>query len=237
MKSRRVIRFGKLIALGLGLTLAGLSASVYAESGPTPTPTASAKDGGAQVYVQAPTDSQIKAGGEDIQVTVLASGVSNLAGFQFSLQYNASVLEYKSLENGALLSGAPRGADIYCSDPVTEHNGKTGVVRLNCVTTGPPVSLGGKHGADGSGSLAQATFSPIGGGDASLDLTDVILVAAEVDATGVPVQMPASTQGAALNVIGSGSSSPWLIIVGAIAAAVIVVGGGLILLRRARRSI
>lgn len=222
MKSRRAVQCAKLAVLGLGLVLAGLAGSAFAE------------DGGAQVSVRAPTDLQIKEGGEDFQVDVLASGVSNLAAFQFSLQFNSSVLKYTAVKEASFLGST--GRPVMCGDPRLEQEGKVARIRLACATTAPPVSLGGKAGPDGSGTLAQVTFSPVGGGNTPLDLTEGILVAAEIDAEGNPVQILSSVQGASLDVIGTGSGFPWLIVGAGIGVVVIAAagGGGLLFLRRSR---
>ena len=61
-----------------------------------------------------------------------------------------------------------------------------------------------------------------------------MLIAAEIDADGMPVKIATSTQGASLDVIGTGSSHTWLIVGLAIGAVIVIgaVGGGLVLVRR-----
>jgi len=224
MKRRQFFRYAKFTGLGLILGLTALAA------------TASAQDGGAQLYVQAPTGVEIKEGGADIQVDVLASGVSNLAAFQFSLQYNPSILRYVNVKETTFLGST--GRPVECPEPRQEQDSKkVERIRFACATLASPVSLGGKAGPNGAGTLAQVTFAPVGGGNTPLDLADVILVAAEIDAEGNPVQISSSMQGSSLDVIGSGGSSLWLILGATLAGIVVVglVGGGVLLSRRRGR--
>jgi len=208
-------------ALALVATLAALAG------------TSSAQDNTAKMTVQAPSSDQvIKEGGPDIDVDILASDVHNLAAFQFSLQYNSSILKYVGVKEGTFLGSS--GRDVNCLDPRVTNSGKTELLQFNCVTLGPPVSLGGKAGPDGSGVLATVTFSPKGGGNAALDLSDAMLVAAEIDSAGMPVSITTSAASSSLDVIGTGGGFPWLIICFAVGAVVVIgaIGGGLVLVRR-----
>jgi len=224
MKSRRATQSLTLAAVATVLGLFGLGAGVFAQ------------DGAAQMSVRTPTDIEIKEGGEDIRVEVLTSDVTNLAAFQFSLKYDRSILQYKGVKEEAFLGST--GRPVMCSDPLDEDKGDTGVVRFACATTAAPVSLGGTAGPNGSGTLAEVVFSPVGGGTSPLDLSDAILVAAEIDEKGDPVQMKTSMQGASLDVIGTGGGIPWLIVGSAVGVAIVVVGGGggLLLSRRLRAA-
>jgi len=224
MKSRRYFRYARFTGLGLVLGLTVLAATAFAQ------------DGGARVYVQAPTGVEVKEGGPDIQVDVLASGVSNLAAFQFSLQYNPSILRYVSLKEADFLGST--GRPVECAEPRQERDSnKVERIRFACATLASPVSLGGKAGPNGPGTLAQVTFAPVGGGNTPLELTEGILVAAEIDAEGNPVQISSSTQGSSLDVIGTGGTSLWLILGATLGGIVVVglVGGGVVLSRRRAR--
>ncbi len=206
--------------LGLALTFAGL------------TGTSLAQENSAQMTVQPPSsDLIIKEGGDDVEVSILASDVHNLAAFQFTLKYNSSILKYVSVKEGAFLGSS--GREVECLDPRVANSGKQETLQYNCVTLGPPKSLGGKAGADGSGTLVVVTLSPKGGGTTSLDLSDAMLIAAEIDAEGMPVQIATSVQGASLDVKGS-SGFPWLVIGSSVGALVVIgaIGGGVLLLRR-----
>jgi hypothetical protein len=222
MKSRRSIRFVALTALALVVVQVGLMSS------------ASAQDGVAQMSVRTPTDIEIKQGGEDVRVEVLASDVTNLAAFQFTLEYDPSILEYQAIKETAFLGST--GRTVQCAEPLDEHTGAAAKLHFACATLGAPVSLGGAAGPDGSGTLAEVTFSPKGGGTSPLDLSDDILVAAEINEQGAPVQIESTAQGASLEVIGSGGGFPWLIVAPVLAVAAVVAagGGGMVMVRRSR---
>jgi Cohesin domain len=224
MKSRRTTQFLTLTAVAMVLGLFGLGVG------------ASAQDGTAQISVRTPTEAEIKEGGEEFRVEVLTSDVTNLAAFQFNLKYDRSVLEYRGVKEEAFLGST--GRPVMCSDPLDEHQGDVGIVHFACATTDAPVSLGGKAGPNGSGTLAEVVFLPVGGGTSPLDLADAILVAAEIDAKGDPVQIQSAAQGGSLEVIGTGGGISWLLIGSVAGAIVVVVGGGagLLLSRRLRSS-
>ena len=232
MKSwrERIFRGCKLATLGAVLLLVGLAGS------------ASAQGSKAVVLVEGPApDVVLKEGGDSFQVTVSTNGVTNLAGFQFSLTYNSKVLKFVSLKQGDWLGTT--GREVMCPDPFINEGKDSGMVRFNCVTLGPPVSGGGKAGPDGSGVLAEMVFSPVGGGTSPLELTEGILLQAEIvggsggpNDPSKPVQIESTTQSASLEVQGTGGL-PWLI-VGAAGGGIIVIGGlvvvGLLLARRSR---
>ncbi len=225
MRSQRVYRYATIGLLGLALTLAGFAG------------TAGAQGSTATMTVQPPSSEQpIKAGGPDIEVNVLASGVHNLAAFQFSLQYDSSILKYKTVDGGPMLGSS--GRQVNCLDPKVTDNGKQEMLQFNCVTLGPPVSMGGKAGPDGSGVLATVTFSPKGGGTSPLQLSDAILVAAEVDSTGMPVDIPTTAESASMDIAGKSGGFAWPIVFLAFGAVVVVglVGGGGVFVAKRRRS-
>jgi hypothetical protein len=223
IQHERVCRCATMAVLGLVMALAALAGPSLAQGNPV------------QISVQPPpSDSIIKEGGENVDVNILTSDVQNLAAFQFGLQYKPSILKYVGVKEGTFLGSS--GRPVNCPDPRVTQDGELEKLQFICTTTAPPVSVGGVAGPNGSGVLAVVTFSPVGGGHTPLDLTssDSILIAAEIDAEGMPVKIASSTQGASLDVIGTGSSFPWLILGSAIGAVIVVgaVGGGLVLVRR-----
>jgi hypothetical protein len=225
MKSqhKRIYQCVATLALGLVAALAGLAGTSLAQGN------------SAQISVETPPpETVIKQGGDDIDVSILASDVQNLAAFQFALQYNSSILKFVKVKEGDFLGSS--GREVKCLDPRVTQDNKQGMLQFNCVTIGPPVSLGGTAGPDGSGVLAVVTFSPVGGGNTPLDLsdTDSKLVAAEIDAEGMPVEMTSTVQGSSLDVIGTGGGFPWLVVGLAVGAVVVIgaAGGGFVLMRR-----
>ena len=103
---------------------------------------------------------------KNLDVTILTSDVKNLAAFQFGLQYNPSILKYMGVKEGTFLGSS--GRQVNCPDPRVSQDGQLEKLQFNCVTLGPPVSVGGVAGPNGSGVLAVVTFSPVGGGNTPL---------------------------------------------------------------------
>jgi hypothetical protein len=220
MKSQntRIYRYATIGLLGLTVAFAGFAGTAGAQGNTT------------KMTVQTPSSDQpLKQGDPDINVNILASDVHNLAGFQFSLKYNPSVLKFVDVKENAFLGST--GRQVNC--PTKNDNG--GLVQFICVTMSPPVSRGGKAGPEGTGTLAVVTFSPSGGGDSGLDLSDVKLVGAEIDQGGMPVETTPSIENASIHVVGTGGGFPWLVIGGALGAVVVIGaigGGGLVMMRR-----
>jgi len=219
------------IRAGLGLSLLGVAVvSAYVAGA------ALAQTNEARVSVEPPAE-QVKKGGPDFQVNIVADNVSNLAAFQFSLSYDSSIIKYVGVEGGSFLGST--GREPQCLDAKVDP-GNPETLNFNCVTLGPPVSVpGAKAGASGSGVLAMVTFSPVGGGKTALDLKEGRLIAAELDAKGMPVEFSTAVEGSSLDVsAGEGGAS--LALMGAVigvVAAVVLVGLGFLGLRlRARRS-
>jgi len=168
--------------------------------------------------VEPPVEGVEEEGG-DFQVNIAVENVTNLAAFQFRLEYDSSIIKYVSVEEAPFLGSS--GREVMCPDPFNE----AGDLGFNCFTLGPPVSVGGVAGSDGSGVLASVTFSPVAAGETALDLTEVILVAAEIDERGDPVEIETAVQGASLDVKSTGGFA-WILwgpIIGVVA--VIIVGG------------
>jgi hypothetical protein len=190
-----------------------------------------------RMSVEAPTQ-EVKKGDANIQVNVVADGVTNLAAFQFSLSYDSSVIKYVNVEGGSFLGST--GREMQCPEPKVD-SGNPEVLTFNCVTLGPPPSVpGGTEGASGSGVLATVTFSPIGGGTTPLDLREGRLIAAELDAKGMPAEMATTVQSGTLDVAGGSGLS--MAVLGAVIGVVVVVVAGLglfffVRLRAARRSV
>jgi hypothetical protein len=205
----RVRQCVKLSVLGLVVLLAGLGGAALAQEDQP------------LMSVELPaeaTETEIEEGGEDFEINIVVDDVTNLAAFQFGLEYDSSIIEYKGMKEGPFLGSS--GREVMCSDPYIAP----GDVRLACSTLGPPPSFGGTAGADGSGVLAAITFSPIGGGETPLELTECILVAAAIDERGNPVEIETSVQSASLEVK-SGGGIAWILwgpIIGVIAAIIVI---------------
>jgi hypothetical protein len=214
------------IGLGIKLSLLGVAVLVACLAG-----AALAQENQARMSVEPPEES-LKEGGPEFKVNIVADDVANLAAFQFSLSYDPSIIQYVGVTEGPFLGST--GREPQCTEPRIQ-TGQPETLSFNCATLGPPVSLKGTAGPDGSGMLAEITFLPVGGGTTPLDLKDGILVAAELDAQGRPAQMDTAVQGATLDVASTGGGISWVLwgpVIGIVAAVVVV--GAIVLVVRLR---
>jgi len=218
MRKRSGIRLGvKLLLVGGILSLAGLGGAALAQ------------DGQARMSVEPPAE-RVETGGPEFTVNIVAGDVTNLAAFQFSLSYDPSIIRYVEVKGGDFLGSS--GRDAQCLEPMLEQ-GQPETLNFNCVTLGPPVSLKGTPGPDGSGVLAEVTFAPLNGGNTPLELTDAILVAAEINAEGRPVEIDTAVESASLEVASSSDGFNWTLwgtVIGLVAA-VVVVGAVVVVVR------
>lgn len=214
------------IGLGIKLSLLGVAVLVACLAG-----AALAQGNQARMSVEPPEES-LKEGGPEFKVNIVADDVTNLAAFQFSLSYDPSIIQYVGVTEGPFLGST--GREPQCTEPYVQP-GQPETLSFNCATLGPPVSLKGTAGPDGSGMLAEITFAPVGGGTTPLDLKDGILVAAELDAQGRPAQIETAVQGATLDVASTGGGISWALwgpVIGVVAAVVVV--GAIVLVVRLR---
>jgi hypothetical protein len=214
------------IGLGIKLSLLGVAVLVACLAG-----AALAQGNQARMSVEPPEES-LKEGGPEFKVNIVADDVANLAAFQFSLSYDPSIIQYVGVTEGPFLGST--GREPQCTEPYVQP-GQPETLSFNCATLGPPVSLKGTAGPDGSGMLAEITFAPVGGGTTPLDLKDGILVAAELDAQGRPAQIETAVQGATLDVASTGGGISWALwgpVIGVVAAVVVV--GAIVLVVRLR---
>ena len=218
MRKRFGIRLGvKLLLVGSVLSLAGLGGAALAQ------------ENQARMSVEPPAE-RVKSGGPEFTVNIVAADVTNLAAFQFSLSYDPSIIRYVEVKGGDFLGSS--GRQPQCLDPMVVK-GQPETLKFNCVTLGPPVSLNGTPGPDGSGVLAEVTFTPLSGGETPLELTDAILVAAEIDAQGSPAQIDTAVGSASLEVTSPARGFNWTLwgtVIGLVAA-VVVVGAVVVVVR------
>ena len=214
------------IGLGIKLSLLGVAVLVACLAG-----AALAQGNQARMSVEPPVE-PIKEGGLEFKVNIVADDVANLAAFQFSLSYDPSIIQYVGVTEGPFLGST--GREPQCTEPYVQP-GQPETLSFNCATLGPPVSLKGTAGPDGSGMLAEITFLPVGGGTTPLDIKGGILVAAELDAQGRPAQIETAVQSATLDVASTGGGISWALwgpVIGVVAAVVVV--GAIVLVVRLR---
>jgi len=155
------------------------------------------------VRLEAPAE-KVRLEGPPFTVSVLVDDVVNLAAFQFSLEFDPTVLKATAVEEGPFLGSS--GRDVVCGGGEVV----AGSASLACVTLGAPVSLGGVPGADDAGVLAVVEFTAAGEGETSLGLQKVKLVEAEIDEAGAPIVIPIATEDGKVTVA-AGDGFAWLL--------------------------
>lgn len=127
----------------------------------TPTPTATALPG-AQLSINPATQSL---GSGSVFVDVLVSGAQNTSGYRFTVAWDASILTYIDITNGAFLGSS--GNAVFCL-PATLTGSPVNQVEFSCTATGI-------LGPNGAGALATIEFLSAGTGTTALDLANSLL--------------------------------------------------------------
>jgi len=109
--------------------------------------------------------SQTVAKGGTVTVEIRVSGASDLFGFQFDLEYDPNILQYKEVSEGTFLS-RNKTDGTYC---LPSETGPGSIKKLVCVR------LGAVGGIDGDGVLYTVTFTAINPGRSDVKLIDVKL--------------------------------------------------------------
>lgn len=139
-----------------------------------------------------PASQSVKTGSQ-VEVSVEAENVTNLAAYEFRLSYNPDVLTYLGFEDAGYLGST--GRQVSCPVPVVEE----GSVLLGCGTLKPS-----PEGPTGSGVLAKVKFRAVGAGTSPIVFTKVALANPEaIDCCGEPV-----VREAAVTVSASGKAPP-----------------------------
>lgn len=127
--------------------------------------------------------------GNQFTVRVMVDDVSDLGAYEFTLQFDPSVVTYVSVANSDFLGST--GRQVFCPPAIRD----VGTVRFACAT------IGLNPGASGSGELAVVTFSGATDGVSPLDLIMISL--------GDPIgdDIPAFPQNGSVSV-GAGTPGP-----------------------------
>ncbi len=104
--------------------------------------------------------------GSSVQTNVLISDIADLYAYEFTLTFDASVLQATGISEGMFLGTA--GATF----------GSTGVIDNTAGTISFIYNtlLGPVPGANGSGSLLNVTFQALGAGSAALSFADLLFL-------------------------------------------------------------
>jgi hypothetical protein len=109
--------------------------------------------------------------GSSFAVNVDITGVSDLYGFQFDLDFNQEIVSAVSSSEGAFL---PSGGATYFIPGTIDNVG--GAVTYNADTLLTAIS-----GVNGGGLLATIDFTAVGTGTSALDLANVTLLNSELN--------------------------------------------------------
>jgi general secretion pathway protein D len=112
-----------------------------------------------------PASSSIDAG-SDVPLDIDISGVTDLYGFQFDLNFDPGTLSAASITEGSFLSAG--GSTFFLAGTIDNNTGTIAFTANSLLGPGP--------GAAGSGTLAIVTLTGIAEGSGSVDLSDVILL-------------------------------------------------------------
>lgn len=126
-----------------------------------------------QSFFVSPQTQTISAG-NDVTVEVKISEAGDLFGYQFNLEYDSSVLEFKEATEGSFLN-ENGGADTFFIEPSIPSPGL--VKNVACVRKG---QIGG---LDGEGTLVVIKFTALSAGTSQLTLSNVMLSDSHVQAT------------------------------------------------------
>ena len=117
---------------------------------------------------------QIVGVGDNVTVTITIYNATDLYGFQFNLEYNSSILEFKQVIEGTFLN-ENRNTDTFWVAPSTSIHGL--INNLACVRKG---QVGG---VNGDGILTTITFTSLSSGTSIITLSGVKLSDSQVKAT------------------------------------------------------
>lgn len=129
--------------------------------------------------------------GSSVRVAVDVADVANLAGYGFSLTYNASLLHFTGFTGGAFLGsgGAPSDQGV---TGVDEMAGTIGYA-YGLITTE-------LTGVTGSGTLGWFNFEAVSAGTSAISLADVLLVSSNNDADGFGIPIATSVANGSVTV-------------------------------------
>lgn len=119
-----------------------------------------------------PSDS-VSTPGSIVTVDVAVQNVSDLAAFDFALQFNNQVLEYMGVSRGTFLTSTGRHAVCavphgFASLSTAENVNNNAAFDVHCNTVGIVDAGTGTAGPSGDGTLATITFRAVAQGEGSL---------------------------------------------------------------------
>ena len=122
---------------------------------PTPGPTPTLDPNVPAILIDPPSQSVTL--GDYFEVDVLARNVTDVAAYEFTIQFDPDILVLSGISNGTFLGSTGRG--VFCPTPTVSG----GEVRFGCV------SSGATPGVSGTGLLAEITFQASSSGESPVD--------------------------------------------------------------------
>lgn len=173
------------------------------------------QDEQATLSVDAPKS--VSASADQVDVTINVANAKDLAGFQFVLTVDESMLKPLSVKQTTFL--AQSGREIFCGDPTIE----AAAVRFSCVTLRLTPA-----GVDGDGPVATVSLQPLHTGTATLELSHVELVHPDGSL------LPSTSVNGSLKLSGSSGTAWWLYAAGGGGAAIVLAAAGAFVFMRRR---
>lgn len=173
------------------------------------------QDDRATLSVDAPKS--VSASADHVDVNINVANAKDLAGFQFVLTVDQSMLKPLSVKQTTFL--AQSGREIFCGDPTIE----AAAVRFSCVTLRLTPA-----GVDGDGPVATVSLQPLHSGTATLELSHVELVRPDGST------LPSAAVNGSLKLSGSGGTTWWPYAAGGGGAVIVLAAAGAVLLMRRR---
>lgn len=109
--------------------------------------------------------------GSVLDLSVVISDISDLYGYQFTLSFNAALLQATAVTEGAFLSS---GGTTFASPGTIDNS-------LGTISFVSNTLLGAQPGVSGSGSLAKISFNVLNAGSSVLSLSDTLLLDSNLD--------------------------------------------------------
>ncbi|MDT8999728.1 cohesin domain-containing protein [Paucibacter sp. APW11] len=116
--------------------------------------------------------------GSVLDVDVLISGVADLYGYQFSLNFDPTIFQAASVSQGSFLSS---GGSTFGDVGIVDNGSGSVSFVFNTL-------VGAVPGVNGNGQLARLSFNVIARGNSTLQFSDVLLADSNANAINVNVQ-------------------------------------------------
>ncbi|MCR4369298.1 MAG: cohesin domain-containing protein, partial [archaeon] len=125
--------------------------------------------------------------GGTAQISVAATSVTNLYGYQFDVQYDSSVLELNTVQYSNVLGTSSSPQQKFCTPQANWETSTGHVGNLACTR----IIAGEINPANGN--LATITFNVIGEGSGTITVSDVLVSNSQAQSVSVAITNPSSS--------------------------------------------